>query len=156
VLLLDGHAVREGDVAHVLDAAADRCVVNAGGDERGREVDSLLGGAALAVDRRGRSLDRQPGLEPGVAPDVEPLLAELLNAAGDDVLDHGGLDAGAIDDLLEGPREQRGWVNVLVVALLLVTPADRGTGRLDDYHLAALELPVATHLRSPSGLVGWR
>ena len=60
---------------------ADHDVVHAGGDQRGGEVDGLLGRAALAVDRRGRRLDRQPGLQPGVAADVEPLLAELLHAA---------------------------------------------------------------------------
>ncbi len=42
----------------MLDAAADDGVVDAGGDQRGAEVDGLLGGAALAVDGRGRGLDR--------------------------------------------------------------------------------------------------
>ena len=53
-------------------------VVDAGRDQRRGEVDRLLGGAALAVDRRRRGLDRQAGLEPGVAADVDALLAELL------------------------------------------------------------------------------
>ena len=57
------------------------------------EVDGLLGRAALAVDRRRRRLDRQALLQPGVAGDVEGLLAELLHAAGDDVLDLGRVDA---------------------------------------------------------------
>ena len=48
------------------------------GDERGAEVHGLLGRAALAVDGRGGRLDRQPLLQPGVARDVEALLAELL------------------------------------------------------------------------------
>ena len=60
---------------------------------RGGEVDGLLAGAALAVDGGRGGLDREPGLEPGVAGDVDALLAELLHAAGDDVLDLGGLDA---------------------------------------------------------------
>jgi hypothetical protein len=61
--------------------------VDAGRDQGGAEVDRLLGGAALAVDRGGRGLDRKTGLEPGVAADVDPLFAELLHAARDDVLD---------------------------------------------------------------------
>jgi hypothetical protein len=47
-------------VAHVLDPAADGDVMDAGGDEGGREVDGLLCRAALAVDGRGGSLDRSP------------------------------------------------------------------------------------------------
>ncbi len=64
-------------------------VEHAGADLGGGEVHGLLGRAALAVDRGGGRLDRQPGLEPGVAADVEALLAELLHAAGDHVLDLG-------------------------------------------------------------------
>ena len=117
---------------------ADRHVVDAGGDQRRGEVDGLLGRPALAVERRGRGLDRQPGLQPGVAADVEALLAELLDAAGDDVLDLGGRDAGALDDLAVALRQQVAGVGVLVVALLLVATADRGPDRLDDHDLAAL------------------
>src|SRR5439155_11184981 len=81
---VEGHAHR--DVAHVLNAAADRHVVHAGSDERGTEVDRLLSGPALTVDRGGGSGDRKARLQPGVATDVEPLLAELLDAAADHVL----------------------------------------------------------------------
>ena len=56
---------------------------------------ALLGGAALAVDGRRRDLDRQAGLEPGVAADVHPLLAELLDAAADHVADLERVDPGA-------------------------------------------------------------
>ena len=56
-------------------------VVDAGGDLRSGEVDRLLGGAALEVDRRCRRLDREALLQPGVAADVQPLRAELLDAA---------------------------------------------------------------------------
>ena len=78
----------------------------------------------------------QPGLEPGVAADVDRLLAELLHAAGDDVLDLGGVDPGAVDELGVGLREQGRGMGVLVVALLRVTAADRGPYRLDDHYLA--------------------
>ena len=121
----------------MLDAAADDDVVNAGGDQRGGEVDRLLSGAALAVDGRRRCLDRQPGLEPGVAADVDRLLAELLDAAGDDVLDLGGVDSGAVDQLRIGLGEQGRRVDVLVVALLLVAASDRCPRGLDDHHLAS-------------------
>ena len=105
-LLLGLHAGGERQVAHVLDARADDDVVDAGGDQRGAEVDGLLGRAALAVDGRRGGLDRQPGLQPGVARDVERLLAELLHAAGDDVLDLGRVDAGAVEHLRVGLAQQ--------------------------------------------------
>ena len=141
-------AVGEGDVAHVLDAAADRDVVDAGGDQRRGEVDRLLGGAALAVDRRRRGLDRQAGLEPGVAADVDALLAELLGAAGDHVAGLGGVDAGALEELAVGLGEQVRGVDVLVVALLRVPAPDRRADRLDDDDLAAAELAVSVALTS--------
>ena len=130
----------------MLDAAADHRVVHAGGDQRGGEVDGLLGGAALAVDGGGGRLDRQALLQPGVAGDVEALLAELLHAAGDHVFDLGGVDAGARDDLAVALAEQRVGVGVLVVALLLVPAPDRRAHGLDDHDLAALWLP---HVGSP-------
>ncbi len=127
-----------GQVAHVLHAAADHRVVHAGGDQRGGEVDGLLGGAALAIDRGGGGLDRQALLQPGVAGDVEGLLAELLHAAGHDVFDLGGVDPGAGDHLAVALAQQRVGVGVLVVALLLVPTPDRGAHRLDDHDLTAL------------------
>ena len=89
------------------------------------EVDRLLGRAALAIDRGGGGLHREPGLEPGVAGDVDALLPELLDAAGDDVLDLGGVDPGALDQLGVSLGEEARGVDVLVVALLLVPAANR-------------------------------
>ena len=124
----------------MLDARADRGVVYAGGDQRGGEVHGLLRRSALAVDGRGRRLDRQAGLEPRVAADVEHLLAVLLHAAGDDVLDLLGGDAGALDDRLVGLAEQLVRVRVLVVALLGMAASDRRAGGLDDHDLAAVSV----------------
>jgi len=93
-------------VAHVLDATADDGVVHARGDERRAEVHGLLGRAALAVDRGRRRLDGQPGLQPGVATHVEHLLAVLLDAPADDVLDLARIDPRPRDDLGVGPPEQ--------------------------------------------------
>ena len=77
----------ERQVAHVLDARADHRVVHARGDQPGGEVDRLLRGSALAVDGRAGRLDRQALLQPRVARDVQALLAELRDAAGDHVFD---------------------------------------------------------------------
>ena len=152
-LLLSLHPRGEGQVAHVLDAAADHRVVHAGGDQRGGEVDGLLGGAALAVHRGRGGLDRQALLQPRVAGDVEGLLAELLHAARDDVFDLGGGDAGAGDDLGVALAEQRVGVGVLVVTLLLVAAPDGGAHGLDDDDLAALWFPhVEVLLRSSAVL----
>ncbi len=48
----------------------------------------------------------QPGGEPGGAGDVEGLLADLADAAADDLADLGRVDAGAIDQRLLGDAEQ--------------------------------------------------
>ena len=48
----------------------------------------------------------RPGLQPGVAADVEGLLADLLDAAGDHVLDVARRDAGALDHRLERLAQQ--------------------------------------------------
>ena len=135
---LEAHSHR--DVAHVLDAGSDGDVVHAGGDQRGGEVHGLLRGAALTIDGRGRRLDRKSGLEPGVAADVEHLLAVLLHAARDHVLDLGCVDSGALDDLGVGLPEQRVRMDVLVVALLRVPAPNRGACGLDDHDLSAVSV----------------
>ena len=51
-----------GHMAHVLDTRPDHHVVDPGRDQRRREVDRLLGRAALAVDRGRGGLYRKAGL----------------------------------------------------------------------------------------------
>src|SRR4029077_4787941 len=136
-------------MAHVLDPGADRDVVDAGGDQRRGEVDRLLGRAALAVDRGRRRLDRQAGLEPGVAADVDPLLAELLGAAGDDVAGLRRVDAGALEDLAIDLGEQVRGMEVLVGAHLRMGAPDRRPYRLDDHDLTPTELPAAVLRHRP-------
>ena len=135
----------------MLDARADHDVVDAGRDERRAEVDRLLGRAALAVDRGRRRLDRQAFLEPRVARDVEALLAELLHAAGDHVLDLARADAGALEQLGVAAPEQIVRMDVLVVALLRVPAPDRRAHRLDDDDLAALLAHGRSDLRLDLG-----
>ena len=95
------------DPPHRLDARADRDVVDAARDQRRAEVDRLLGRAALTVDRRRRGLVGQSGLQPRVPADVERLLAVLLHAACEHVVDLRALDAGARQHLGVGRGEQR-------------------------------------------------
>jgi hypothetical protein len=95
--------------------------------------------AALAVDRGGGRLDRQPGLQPGVAADVEHLLAVLLHTAADDVLDLSGVDPRPLDDLGIALAQQLVGVRVLVVALLAVAAPDGRANRLDDDDVATGE-----------------
>src|SRR5262249_31018499 len=105
---------------------------------RGAEVDGLLRRAALTVDGRCGGLDRKPLLEPRVARDVERLLAELLHAACDHVLNLRRIDARARDQLRVGAPDGVGWMGVLVVAFLDVSALDRGAHCFDDHDLAAL------------------
>ena len=107
--LVDG----EADVAHVLDAAADDHVVDAGGDPQRREVDRLLPGAAAA--RRPSSRPRSTGRPfASHAVGVMPLdcSANWLRAAGDHVLDLGRVDPGALEHGDEAAAEQVGGVDV--------------------------------------------
>ena len=64
-------------------------------------MDGLLGAAALAVDGGGRDRVGEIGGEQHVAGDVDALLADLVYTTEHDVLDHAGLDAGTLYDLVQ-------------------------------------------------------
>ena len=64
----------------------------------GRRVDRLEPGAAQAVDRQPADLDREAGEEQGHPRDVAVVLAGLVRAAEDDVLDERRVHAGAIHE----------------------------------------------------------
>ena len=78
---------RRSGVAHVLDAAADHDVVDAGGDQRGAEVDGLLGGSALAVDGRRGRLDGSPACSQALRPMLKICSPYCCTQPADDVLD---------------------------------------------------------------------
>ena len=73
--------------AHALDAGRDDQVLRAGQHALGGEVNCLLRGAALPVDRDARHALRQARRQPRVPGDVDGLRADLRDAAHDDVLD---------------------------------------------------------------------
>ena len=127
VLLHHLVAVGEGDVAHVLDAAEP--IATSWTPEATSAAAKLTACWAephwRSIVVAGVSIGR-PASSQALRPMLIALLAELLHAAGDDVLDLGGVDAGALDQLGVGLGEQVRGVDVLVVALLLVAAPDRG------------------------------
>ena len=102
----------------------DPDVDHVGRDQRGAEVDALLCGTALAVDRGCGGLDREPGLEPGGARDVERLLGDLLHAAGHHIVHQKRVDASSTNGFCVDRAEQHVWVEVAVHALFPVSAPD--------------------------------
>jgi len=78
---------------------------------------------------------RQAGAEAGPATDVVGLLAVLQRAAGDHVGEPVGVDAAALDEVLQGRGEQVGRV---VARELAASAADRGPDGVDDHGFAGL------------------
>ena len=114
---------------HVLHAAADRHVADVRLDQVRREVDRLLAGAALPVDGRRRDRVGVAGSEQGVAGDVGRLIADLIDTAGDHVLDNVRLHARTPRYLLQHLRQQRNRVHAAQAAS---APPYRSPHRLDD------------------------
>ena len=81
---------------HHLDPAGDHRIVCAADHALRREMDRLLAGAALPVDRRARHALGEAGRQRGVAPDIDRLLADLADAARDHVVDQRRVDPGAL------------------------------------------------------------
>ena len=86
-----------------------------------------------------RDLDREALRQPGGARDVERLLADLRDAAADDLADGGGIDAGALDRGALHGAEQIGGMQPGETAL---AATDRAAHCFDDDDfLHALFLP---------------
>ncbi len=78
------------------------------------------------------TLSGRPGGQPGRAADVERLLADLADAAGDDLADLGGVDAVALDDRPLHVREDLGGVEGGQATIAL---SDRGANGIDDHDI---------------------
>ncbi len=83
-----GLAHHERRARHQLDAAGDHHLGLAGLDGAGRLADRVEPRAAQAVDRRAGDVVRQPREQGGHARDVAVVLAGLVGAAEDHVVDH--------------------------------------------------------------------
>ena len=115
--------------AHHLHAARHGHVVLAGDQPGGGEVDRLLGGPALPVDGgRGDRLRPARG-EHGHPAHVDALLADLHDAAPDDVVHHRGVQPVPRHQGVQHVGRQVGGVDGGQRAVPL---ADRGTHRIDN------------------------
>src|SRR5204863_7393474 len=103
--------------------------------------------AALPVDRRPRGLDRQPGEEADHARDVEALLALLVGAAEDDILDRRGIEAPAREERPHAHDAQVVGADVLEDALLRMSLPDGGADSVDHYDFAHGLPPRADYAR---------
>jgi hypothetical protein len=106
VLGRQDRGAREWYARHALDAARDDDVHCARKDGLSGEVERLLRRTALTIDRRAGYRTRQLRGQNCVACDVHRLLADLHDAAHDDVLDGGRIDAGAVDKRVEDRGSQ--------------------------------------------------
>src|SRR5262249_29274816 len=114
---------------HVLDATGDDDVVLAGHDALCREVGGLLAGAAHPIERGPAHIEGQAGDQRGIARNVEALLAELVDAAKNDVLHLGRVHADAADEITQDQRREVVGANGRELPVLF---ADGGANGSDD------------------------
>lgn len=107
------HLAAHRDAPHRFHAGGDHQVVGAGDHTLGREADGLLAAAALTVDGDAGDRLRESRSQQGVARDVDGLVADLGDGAGDDVVDLRGIDAGARHQFAQAVREQVGGQHVV-------------------------------------------
>ena len=98
-----------------------------------RRVDRLEPGAAQPVDGQPADLDREVGEQQRHPRDVAVVLAGLVGAAEDDVLDERRVDAGPVDD---GAQHERREVVRPDARERAAVAADRRADGLDDPRLA--------------------
>ena len=137
---LEHHVGRSG---HRLHAAGDENVAVADGNRVGGRIDRLEPTAAQAVDGEPGDLHRQPGQQEGHASDVAVVLAGLVGATHDHVLDQRRVDTRTGDERADdrgsqivGPdRRQRPAV-----------PAEGRPECADDPGLANRSIELADHV----------
>ena len=85
--------------AHALDAAGDHYFAFAAGYRLRRHDDHIKPAPAIALQYRAGDLDRQPCEQPGMPRDAAAILAGLIGAADDDILDLFRVERALLDDL---------------------------------------------------------
>ena len=104
-LLADGHRRRDRDLAHVLHAAGHDQVGRARHDRLCAKGNRLLAGTALPVDGNAGNLFGVTGGQPRQPGDVARLPSDRVEAAGDHVVDGGGVDVDPVEQ--SAPRRKR-------------------------------------------------
>ncbi len=127
---------------HRFDAAADEHVTVADRDRVRRRVDRLEPGAAQPIDGQATDLDREVGQQQRHPRDVAVVLAGLVRAAEDHVLDEGRVEAGAIH---HGTQHGGGEIVGPDARQGAAVAADRRPDRLDDPGFANGALRVSGH-----------
>jgi hypothetical protein len=116
-----------------LDAAADRDVDDARSDERVGEVGRLLRRAALRVDRRGAATSiGSPCASQALRVTFIDCIADLPDAAADDLADLCGIDAGSLEHADLSPRQELCGMEPGEPAIALAA-GDGGAEGLDDH-----------------------
>ena len=105
-------------------------------------VDRLEPGAAQPVDGLTADLDREVRQQQRHPGDVAVVLAGLVRAAEDDVLDERRVDPGPLDD---GTQDRRGEVVRADARQRAAVASDRGADRLDDPGLTKRAMQVSGH-----------
>src|SRR5690606_30210848 len=111
----------------------------------------LLRGTALTVDRGRRHAFRETRGEHRIARDVHALLARLVDAADDHVLDEFGIGAGALHEVGDDLAAEIDGMPVLQLAALA---AARRAGRGDDIGFRHLHLSLVLVPSGPEGARG--
>ena len=127
---------------HRFDAAADEHVAVADRDRVGGRVDRLQTGAAQSVDGEAADLDREVREEQRHPGDIAVVLAGLVGATEDDVLDEGRVQAGPVDD---GAQHDGGQIVRPDPGKGAAVTADRRPDGLDDPGFAEGTVRVAGH-----------
>ena len=107
-----------------------------------RRVDGLEARTAQPVDGLAADLDREVRQQQRHPGDVAVVLAGLVGAAEDDVLDERRVDAGTVD---EGTQHSGGQVVRPDARERAAVAADRRADRLDDPGLASRTSKVSGH-----------
>ena len=129
----------------MLDARRYDHVLGAAHHRLGGKVDRLLGASALAVDRNGRNAVGKLRGHHHVPADVKALLADLLDAADDHVVDGRAVDAGSLDQRIEDGGAEIGRVPVLQRSFALATGGPYGVDDIG-FQAASPDLSGASNL----------
>ena len=130
----------EGRAAHALDAAGDDQAALPAADRPRRHRDRIEAGAAEPVQRHAARRLRQPGEQPRHARDVAIVLARLVGAAVDHILDRPPIDAWIAFD--QRPDRVRGEIVGADRREAAAIASDRGPDRIADIGLGHQQAPT--------------